>query len=834
MVSGDELLRLSMDESADFAARHVSSPVPAAAKSTTASGNHPPTTFKLLLPTVSTSPTHKSKKYPGERFAGSNQLSSGSSKVDASVGTRPPTEASVASPQGTRRVRPAVITAVPKSLSSVSSSWQNPLSELQSSHPRLNVLLNSISSLSSLSSTRLFAKLLQDEMQNQVALESKEPCGSSDLPTARSQQMAANGEGKVEPAATSRPSTTQSMRLLPRTSSSTGSQHFVSTPFRVAHDMSVTFNSVEARFEGAPASEEWAILHKQFGIPLKQMRCRTHSNDSVPALLHMLRRELVKRDGLNTKYIYRVSPDQNEVRAIKNAIDRGNVEHTRVSDPHAYASLIKTWLRDLPSRLLSSLDMHDLKAVASMDTLEGRASYSGSQTKLLRSSFSHNDNVSTKVHAVLNKLPRLERAVLDWLLDHMLEVIDRSAVNKMTARSLAIVLAPNLFDIETASTTLAGSSSAANCVASFLCVLTACKQHAGRASYNDSASNNLARSRSFQIRSSLDTLAALNTKADASGRRSMTIDEGNNNMNASYPSTSERIVQPTEQTSNNGDNQVVGSLEDMVKAVVDGLWIELEAQQVTSVETLHGEHKRAAIAVFEQFQRTILQFIQQFSKRAEDREWVDHVCRTLDTSMNLQDTVIPHSLHHLQRWVRAALGFDEFLIVLRAEKATKDKLARLRNRYPMECGVNTSSATTTTGKTLNPAQTHGLFHHIFLATLDTSCQEKRKSNHDEPAESEGGKDASKAMGQTHDILLDGALQLAGHDNVFERETVADLEPRAREIAKLGEREPTIGNLLAGMSRADTIARLGLDTHQQQLTDMVQSTLRIHDLLQQAV
>ncbi|KAF1332502.1 Ste/ste20/mst protein kinase, partial [Globisporangium splendens] len=830
MISGDELLRLSMDESVDFDAHSVSSTAPAA-KNTTSSGNHPPTTFKLLLPTVSVSPTHKSKKHPGERFTGSNQFSGGSSKLDASVDTKPfAVVNSVASQQGARRASPAVIAAAPKSLSSVSSSWQNPLSELQPSHPRLNMLLNSISSSSSsLSSTRLFTKLLQDEMQSQVAPENKEP---RDLPIRRSQQMAADDKDKVEPAAASRTSTTGSTRLLPRTSSSSGSQYFVSTPFRVAHNMSVTFNPVEARFEGAPVSEEWAILHKQFGIPLKQMRCRTHSNDSVPALLHMLRRELVKRDGLSTKYIYRVSPDQNEARSIKNAIDRGTVEHTRVSDPHVYASLIKMWLRDLPSRLLSTLDMYDLKAVASLDTLEGRASYSGSQMELLCSSFSNSDSVSTKVNAILNRLPQLERAVLDWLLDHMLEVIDKSAVNKMTARSLAIVLAPNLFDFEAVSTTLAGSSSAANCVASFLCVLIARRQRAGRVSNNDSVGN-LARSHSFQMQSSLDMLAGLDSKVDASGRRSLVIDEGNNSVSASNPSTSER-VSPTKQTSSGDDNEATGSLEDMVKAVVDGLWIELEAQQVMSVDRLHGDDKQAVTAVFEQFQQTILQLFQQFSKRVEDREWAIHVRRKLDTGMDLQDTVVPNSLRHLQRWIKAALGTGEFLVVLRAEKATKDKLARLRNRYPMECGVSTSSATAATGKTLDAAQTHGLFHQIFLATLDASRQNKINQNHDEPAEDEGDEDESKASSQTHDILLDGALQLAGHSNAFERDDVADLEPRAQEIAKLGEREPTIGNLLAGMSRADSIARLDLDAHQQQLTDMVQSTLRIHDLLQQAV
>lgn len=829
MISGDELLQLSVCESVELPSemkilppQHSPRTQSTVATAAATNGSQPPTEFKLL-PTVSTSPLHKSKKYTEERFRASTDFSIGSN-LDTSVETSSASlkPAPAVPPQQQKQSPPpcvphsSVITTAPRNLSSVSSSWQNPLSELQSSRSRVNVLLNSISSSPS---TRLFTKLLQDEGGNQRI---EQDLLSDQNATPRVPAADERNKSASFPATTS---TTASTRL-PRSSLST-SGHFVGAPFRVAHDVCVTFNSVEARFEGAPLSEEWVILHEQFGIPLAQMRCCTNRNDCVPALLHMLRRELVKRDGLVCKYIYRVSPDHSEVQSVRKAINSGSVEHTRVSDPHVYASLIKQWLRELPSLLLSALDMRDLRAIAKLETLDARRSSSASADLADISSVdsSSHELVSTEVARVLGKLPQQERAVLDWLLDHMLEVVEKSSVNKMTAQSLAVVMAPNLFSCENVSTTLEGLSDAANCIATFLRVLVACRQRAR----GTSSTSSLTRSRSFAVRSSQSQSQA--ETSDISSRRSISIGNANMSVPITDPSTASEIERPL--TADGGILRVdaVGSLEDMVKAVVDGLWIELEARkQVTSVDAFLALEKREASDLFGRFQHSIVRSVQQFSKRPGDREWATKVRTNLENGASLQPAAIPSTLRHLKRWMKAALCFDDFVLVLRAERATKDKLERVRKRYPMECGVSRMS---TTGRNLDPAQTHALFRQIFAATLDESRRRTKQREEEEPAEEEDDDTDKAAVTQKQDALLDGAFHLVRHIAETEKGD-SEISLRAEEIAKSGEREPTIGNLLAGVSRADEITRLHLETQQQQLADMVQSSLRIHELLQRAV
>eukprot|EP00644_Phytophthora_capsici_P010784 jgi/Phyca11/562336/estExt2_Genewise1.C_PHYCAscaffold_90282 len=134
----------------------------------------------------------------------------------------------------------------------------------------------------------------------------------------------------------------------------------------------------------------------------------------------MLRRELVRHGGLQCKYIYRVSPVQEDLQRAKTAINRGSFEPAQLSDPHVYASLLKLWLRELPSLLLDALDVQDLSAV----------------TQLL---------VDAQIVRTLGKLKTREYAVVQWLLEHMLEVSAQRASNQMTIQALATVIAPNLF-----------------------------------------------------------------------------------------------------------------------------------------------------------------------------------------------------------------------------------------------------------------------------------------------------------------------------------------------------------------------------------------------------
>jgi len=48
-----------------------------------------------------------------------------------------------------------------------------------------------------------------------------------------------------------------------------------------------------------------------------------------------------------------------------------------------------------------------------------------------------------------NSLPEPNKTLLAWLMELMKLIVSNSSVNKMTAQNLAIVVAPNLYDINT-------------------------------------------------------------------------------------------------------------------------------------------------------------------------------------------------------------------------------------------------------------------------------------------------------------------------------------------------------------------------------------------------
>ncbi|GAB9475504.1 Ste/ste20/mst protein kinase [Globisporangium polare] len=828
MVSGDELLQLSVSESVELPFelknKTILSPTagappqicrghaPAAVHSppVTTVASQPPTEFKLL-PSASASPLRKSKQnHEGGRFSTSSKFSIGS-LLDASSDSAA-SAPHIKSPQQQQRQpskqQQSVVTTTPKQLSSISSSWQNPLSDVHSqmspSNARVNVLLSSINSLNSLSSssTRMFTKLLQEEVEHQKL--NQDPHVSINSVTSSSRhatpRLAHQGEDLTHRRSPQCASVSASTRASPI--GSTTANHFIGGPFRVAHDVSVKFNSVDARFEGAPASQEWAVLHQQFGLSLAQMRCRSTSasmngNDHlVPALLHMLRRELLKRDGLTTKFIYRASPEQNELQGVKKAINSGSVDHARVSDPHVYASLLKHWLRDLPSLLLATLSIDDIVGIGKLQRDSATNSNRNERDLIITGG-------NSEVSLVLGKLPQQERAVLEWLLDHMIEVVDRCAVNKMTAQSLAVVMAPNLFNCESVSKTLQGSSETVNSVAEFLGVLLAWRQKTTTATVRGRG-DSLGRSLSFARAPSVGPQGS----RELLQSRSFAFKSSHGFASAEFAESS--LPGRFE------DDVMSQSLEEMVKVTVDNIQIELDAQGIGTVETLLAD-KLALSELFERYQRSILEMIAWFSKRSEDRDWAANFLVKLGNGFSFDKlAAIPSSLNHMKRWVRAALSVEDFLSLLRSEKTMRDKLDRLRKRFPMAKGTKSTG-------TLDPEKAHDLFHQISKTDLGKS---NAAGGTQKPLEG----DVDYSGQDTNDnLLLEGAHRLLRFS--ADPDNHSELHLCAEEIASCGKTEPLIGKILVGLSQSTRLAHLGLEESQQELVDAVESALQLHQLLQ---
>ncbi|KAL3672217.1 hypothetical protein V7S43_002879 [Phytophthora oleae] len=653
----------------------------------TTSFRQPPTEFKLF-PSSAMSPVIRSrdssisfKSTETSRTSSGGALSSLVFKSDtAQKPPRPPAP-----------LRPKVSASPPASPSvksswlSVSSSQDDPLASIDTvTNARVNRLLSSFSTSTSSPSLAAAMRAYNDQY-------------TAETPKRSSMRQSFNW---------------RSVEAASEPTRSSG-KIFIGDPFRASHDVCVKYNSIQAQYEGAPQSAEWIALHQQFGIALAHMRCRVSSpEDQVPALLRMLRRELVRHGGLQCKYIYRVSPVQEDLQRAKAAINRGSFEPAQLSDPHVYASLLKLWLRELPTLLLDALDVEDLSAVTQLVS-------AGNNEEDLR--LGNRDLVDAQIVRTLGKLKPREHAVVQWLLEHMLEVSTQRASNQMTIQALATVIAPNLFSCGISRS----QENVGNCmrqVVLFLRVLLSWR---------------LGSSPTFLLEEEERDVAAAFAEMPPSTKASDLQERVRQCLNKS-PETEEKM-----------------SLERALRTRVDRLWSDLEKSEVTTVETKRQEN--VLRQVFSDFQASTLQLIASYSKRSKEREWANDLIKQSGEGQK----TIPASLERMKDWINAALTFEAFCCLLDREQATQDKLERLQTRFG---AVRSQSSTRTIFRQLSRV------HREKVVTSE--------SNQTEDSEMEN-------------LLLNGAACLTSRGNRTGNEAALH-----RNIAKLGERQPAIGNLLA--------------------------------------
>jgi len=85
------------------------------------------------------------------------------------------------------------------------------------------------------------------------------------------------------------------------------------------------------------------------------------------------------------------------------------------------ASLLKIWYRDLPVPILNALPQDQIM----------------------------NWSDPSDCVAAYGQLKDPQKTLLDWLMDLLVIISQNCTVNKMTSQNLAIVIAPNLYDIST-------------------------------------------------------------------------------------------------------------------------------------------------------------------------------------------------------------------------------------------------------------------------------------------------------------------------------------------------------------------------------------------------
>ncbi|KAF7818254.1 rho GTPase-activating protein 2 [Senna tora] len=192
-------------------------------------------------------------------------------------------------------------------------------------------------------------------------------------------------------------------------------------PTNVQHITHVTFDRFNG-FLGLPVEFEVEIPGRVpsasvsvFGVSAESMQCSYDSKgNSVPTILLLMQERLYTQGGLKREGIFRINPENSQEEHVRDQLNRGIVPND--IDVHCLAGLIKAWFRELPSGVLDGL----------------------SPEQVLQC------NTEEESVELVKQLKPTESALLNWAIDLMADVVEEEEYNKMNARNIAMVFAPNM------------------------------------------------------------------------------------------------------------------------------------------------------------------------------------------------------------------------------------------------------------------------------------------------------------------------------------------------------------------------------------------------------
>lgn len=195
----------------------------------------------------------------------------------------------------------------------------------------------------------------------------------------------------------------------------------IGVPTNVRHVAHVTFDRFNG-FLGLPVEFEPEVPRRApsastrvFGVSTESMQLSFDSRgNSVPTILLLMQRHLYARGGLQAEGIFRINAENSQEEYVRDQLNRGVVPNG--IDVHCLAGLIKAWFRELPRGILDSLSPDQVMQ-------------SQSEEECAR---------------LVRLLPPTEAALLDWAINLMADVAQMEHLNKMNARNVAMVFAPNM------------------------------------------------------------------------------------------------------------------------------------------------------------------------------------------------------------------------------------------------------------------------------------------------------------------------------------------------------------------------------------------------------
>ncbi|KAF5180553.1 Rho gtpase-activating protein [Thalictrum thalictroides] len=192
-------------------------------------------------------------------------------------------------------------------------------------------------------------------------------------------------------------------------------------PTNVQHITHVTFDRYNG-FLGLPVEFEVDVPCRVpsasisvFGVSAESMQCSYDTRgNSVPTILLLMQERLYTQGGLKAEGIFRINPENSQEEHVRDQLNRGIVPSD--IDVHCLAGLIKAWFRELPEGILDGLSPEQVLQCNTEDEC---------------------------VELVKELLP-IQGALLDWAVDLMADVVEEEEFNKMNARNIAMVFAPNM------------------------------------------------------------------------------------------------------------------------------------------------------------------------------------------------------------------------------------------------------------------------------------------------------------------------------------------------------------------------------------------------------
>jgi len=216
----------------------------------------------------------------------------------------------------------------------------------------------------------------------------------------------------------------------PRDVKSSRGDQAIQNPNAVKHTSHVEFDPKTGNyiFHGKTPEGFIKMANQQFGINPKTLarvevidptkKGNQYYDVKIPLILTQLKSRLFDLKGLHEKGIFRLAPDANECKELKNMINSGKDWVDKQVDVNVIANLLKVWFRDLPVPLLNCVPGQVIEMNQSVD-------------KVAKSTANFEEPF---------------RTLLLWLWDFCVEIAANSKENKMGIQNLGIVIGPNLFN----------------------------------------------------------------------------------------------------------------------------------------------------------------------------------------------------------------------------------------------------------------------------------------------------------------------------------------------------------------------------------------------------